>query len=427
MDKARKASLLILYDVDKNGAYMNLSIDRILREEKLENIDSAFASELTRGVIRNRLYIDWCIERFSTVKLKKISPWILNILRMGIYQLYFMDKVPESASVNESVNLAKRFGHLKSAGFVNAVLRKASKTEPLKVPKEPLPKYLSINYSYPEWMVKDFLERFGIERTESLLAAGNNAPPVTIRTNTLKTTPDKLYDDIKDYCSLKRGEMLEIKKRGRIDLIPGFKEGLFTVQAEPFNETAKILEPKSGMTVLDACAAPGGKTTHIAELMNNEGTIYAFDIFEHKLKLIDDTAKRLGISIIKTELHDAGEPFDGLEESCDRVLLDVPCSGYGIIRRRPDIKWNRDERDEFSTLQLKILNNGCKTLKSGGILVYSTCTINQRENEEVIKAFLKDNNYFELVPFEGAIDGFRTFYPDIDNTDGAFICKMRKK
>ncbi len=426
MDKIRQTALLILADIDENGAYMNLLIDEKCRNEKITGRDASFLNEIVRGTIRNRTYLDYIITKYSKIKIKKISVLIKNILRMGLYQIFFMDKVPASAAVNESVTLAKRYGHKSSSGFVNAVLRNAQRGGEVALPEEKC-EYLSCKYSYPLWMVKRFLKDFGEERTESLLSAGNEKAETVIRVNTLKITADELFEKLGDNALSKDGNMITLKNSGSVSEIEGFNEGLFTVQAKPFEKTAELLELSPEMTVIDACAAPGGKTTYIAQLMENKGEVYAFDIYEHKLKLIEDTAKRLSIDIIKCAIHDASKVNEALLGKCDRVLLDVPCSGTGIIRRRPDIKWNRTEDEEFSDLQFEILKSQSLCLKSGGILVYSTCSIDGRENEEVIKKFLKENEDFELMPFPGGKEGYKTWYPDTDKTDGAFICRMKKK
>lgn len=424
MDSVRQSALLILYEIDKNKAYMNILLNQKCREENFSGRDAAFLNELVKGTVRNREYIDYIISHFSSVKIKKISPWIMNILRLGVYQICFTDKIPVSAAVNESVALAKRYGHRASSGFVNAVLRKAASVGADNVPlPEDRVKMLSVKYSYPEWMVKKFIKNFNDE-AEEILKSGNGQAPTVIRANTLKTAPGELYKMLGDGAESMSGNMIRIKKGISPEKLPGFSEGLFTVQAEPFNVTAEIMELAPGMTVIDACAAPGGKTTYIAQLMKNEGTVYAFDIYEHKLKMIEDTSKRLGINIIKTELHDASKPLDKIE--ADRILLDVPCSGIGIIRRRPDIKFNRQEEDH-SLLQKKIIENMSKNLKRGGIMVYSTCSIDRAENEEVIKYFLERNKDFYTVAFPGAEEGYKTYMPGEDGYDGAFICKLGRK
>lgn len=425
MDRIRQTALLILADIDEKGSYINLLIDEKCRKGKITGRDAAFLSELVRGTVRNRGYLDYIISRYSKIKLKKISVLIKNILRMGLYQIFFMDKVPSSAAVNESVALSKRYGHASASGFVNALLRSALRGGEVELPEDEA-EALSVKYSYPLWMTKRFISDFGFERAESIMKAGNGKPETVIRANTLKISADALFERLNGNAIAKDGNMITLRNSGSVSEIEGFDEGLFTVQAKPFEKTAELLELSPGMTVLDACAAPGGKTTYIAQLMEDKGEIFACDIYEHKLKLIEDAAERLSVHIIRTHLHDASKINEELLDRCDRVLLDVPCSGTGIIRRRPDIKWNRQEDEEFSDLQKKILEAQAKCLKAGGILVYSTCSIDKRENEEVIKAFLKDNKEFKLMPFADGDKGYKTWYPDSDGTDGAFICRMKK-
>lgn len=424
MDKVRHSALKILYEIDVNAAYMNILLNKAAVTGDFDRRDSALLNELVRGTVRNRLYIDYIISRYSSVKLKKISPWIINILRLGVYQLKFTTKIPESAAVNESVTLAKRYGHASSRGFVNALLRKIASEDISKIPyPEDERERLSVRYSFPDKTVERLYGNYG-ELTESILKASNEQPLLHIRANTLKISASELSEKLGDAVAAVKGNMLHIKNGISVEKIPGFSEGLFTVQSEPFNKTAELMELESGMTVADACAAPGGKTTYIAELMKNKGKIYAFDIYEHKLNLIKETAERLGIGIIETAVHDAATPLENI--MCDRLLLDVPCSALGIIRRRPDIKWNRRDED-FPSLQKKIIGSMSQCLKRGGIMIYSTCSIDKAENEEVIEAFLKEHEDFYLIGFEGAPSGMKTFLPGEDEGDGAFICKMGRK
>lgn len=423
MDEVRAAALTALYDIDKNGAYMTQRLDELIREKRFEKRDSAFMCELCRGTVRHRGRIDHAIETYSSVKMKKISPWILNILRMGIYQLCFLDKVPESAAVNESVKLARRFGHASSAGFVNALLHRVASAGLPPLPKEETAR-LSAEYSYPAWIVRRFCDLFGKERAEALLSAGNEVPDLVIRTNCTKITPQALAERLGDAVKKQSGYMLHIGAGYRATELPGFAEGLFTVQAEPFEKAAELLCPEAGMTVLDGCAAPGGKTTAVAERMGDVGTVYAMDIYEHKLKKIEEASNRLGLHIIKTSLHDATAPLGELTGACDRVLADVPCSCLGILRRQPDIKWHRQEED-FASLQYAILENLSTALKSGGILVYATCSIDRAENEDVVCRFIREHEEFTFLPFDGM--PYRTWYPDTDGTDGAFICRIKKR
>lgn len=447
VDLPRETALKILYEISEKGAYSNIALNKYLEAGRLTDTDRAFVTELVYGTVKWRLKLDWVISRFSKIKLKKISPWILNILRLGAYQLLYMDRVPESAACNESAKLAKKYGHQASTGFVNALLRNiarnAGNTEYPDAASEPL-KYLSIVYSHPEWMVERFLELFGREFTESLLAANNEVPEFTIRTNMLKTTRDGLMEalaaeNVQAAAGRFSRDAVIIKNPSSVSRLDAFRKGLFQVQDESSMLVAQVLDPRPGELVLDACSAPGGKATHIAQLMGNKGTVLARDIHEHKIRLIDQAASRLGIEIIKTGIRDAAIPDPELASKADRVLLDAPCTGLGIIRRKPDIKWARENSDtkEIVQLQKKLINAAASCVKPGGVLTYSTCTILPEENGKIIKDFLEENHGFgledmtPLLPEElwdkVAEKGMLQLYPNRDGTDGFFIAKLRKR
>ena len=447
VDLPRDTALKILYDISEKGAYSNIALNRHLEAERLGDTDRGFITELVYGTVKWRLKIDWIISRFSNIKLKKISPWILNILRAGTYQLLFMDKVPESAACNESAKLAKKYGHQASTGFVNAVLRNIARSKgAIKEPDkdgDPV-KYLSIAYSHPEWMVERFLKLFGPDFTETLLESNNAIPEFSIRVNTLKTTAEKLaealeHEKIEVFPGKFSRDALIIKNPSSISRLSAFKEGLFQVQDESSMLVARVLDPKPGELVLDVCSAPGGKATHIAQIMDNKGTVLARDIHEHKIKLIEQAASRLGIDIIKTKIHDALLSDTELENKADRVLLDAPWTGLGIIRRKPDIKWGRESSDtaEITSLQRKMIAAAARSVKPGGVLVYSTCTLLPEENEEIVKEFLKGNPEFEMDDLTSVIPetlkssmkekGMLQVYTNRDGADGFFISKMKRK
>lgn len=447
IDLPREVALKVLYDVNENGAYSNISLNKYIEGNELRDIDKAFITDLVYGTIKWRLKIDWIIQQFSSVKLKKISPWIMNILRLGVYQLLYTDKIPESAACNESVNLSKKYGHSSSRGFVNAILRNISKSrDKINYPDKDreLSQYLSVMYSHPEWMVKEWLNNFGIEFTEDLLNSNNEIPDFTIRTNTLRISIEQLIDNFNGFgIEAKRGkyvgEALVIKNPSSITRLEAFKKGYFQVQDESSMLVSKVLDPKPGELVIDVCSAPGGKSTHIAQIMQNKGVVIARDIHEHKIKIINDSSKRLGLDIIKAELFDAAKTDENLIGKADCVLVDAPCSGLGIIRRKPDIKWARNINDkkEITELQFKILNASSKYLKSGGTMVYSTCTIGNEENEGLVGEFLKLNRDFELIDISSVVpdglrkkstyDGYIQLFPNIDDLDGFFMAKMIKR
>ncbi|MCX7842937.1 MAG: 16S rRNA (cytosine(967)-C(5))-methyltransferase RsmB [Clostridia bacterium] len=447
IDAVREIALKALYDINEKGAYSNITLDKYLEGHELREVDRAFITELVYGTLKWKLAIDWIIGQFSSIKLKKISPWILNTLRLGVYQILYTDRIPDSAACNESVALAKRYGHEASGRYVNAVLRNVSRSKGnINYPdkQKELEKYLSVKYSHPEWMVGEWLKRFGGEFTESLLDSNNTVPDFTIRVNTLKVSKRELAKRLEALgMETAEGKFAEeamiIKKPVSISNLDAFKEGLFQIQDESSMLVAKVLDPKPGELAIDVCSAPGGKSTHIAQLMNNIGTVLARDIHEHKIRLIEDAASRLGITIIKAELFDAAEVDDNFLEKADRVLVDAPCTGLGIIRRKPDIKWARNmgDKKEITCLQGKILNASAKYVKPGGVLVYSTCTIEKEENEDIVRAFIEKEKDFTFEDISGLLPiglkkssatfGYIQLYPNLDGIDGFFICRMRRR
>lgn len=446
VDKIRELALRVLYDVNENKAYSNIALNKYIESADVKSLDARFITELVYGVIKWKKKLDFIIEQFSNIKIKKISPWILSILRIGLYQILYMDKVPVHSACSESVNLAKRYGHNASGKYVNGVLRNVARninniTYPKK--EKDLIAYLSVEYSHPEWMVEEWVLRYGDDFAQKLLESNNKIPCFSIRVNTLKTTKSDLIkilenEGVRVQEALYEEEALIIEKFSSIAKLQAFKNGLFQVQDESSMLVSRILDPKLGDVVVDMCAAPGGKSTHIAQLMQNKGVVISRDVHEHKIKLIDELAKRLEIDIIKSELYDACKLDNSLIGKADRVLVDAPCTGLGVIRRKPDIKWARNLNDieDIVKIQKAILNNAAKYVKSGGFLVYSTCTIEPRENEMVVEEFIKENKEYEKVDITpllpdklkkpSAIDGKLQLYPNVDGVDGFFICKMRK-
>lgn len=443
IDLARETALKILYDINENNAYSNISVNKHLENDKLREIDRSFATELVYGTVKWLIEIDYIIDKFSSVKLKKLSPWIKNILRVGIYQLLHTDKIPVSAACNTSVDLAKRYGHQASSRFVNAVLRNVAKNaDSIPYPdKNNINEYFSIKYSHPTWLVDKWIKLFGNEFTEELLKSNNVVPDFTIRTNTLKIIRDRLLESlneegIKAEAGKYLDEAIVLENPSSISRLETFRNGYFQVQDESSMLCAKVLDPKEGELVIDVCSAPGGKATHMAQLMNNKGTIIARDVHPHKLKLIENAAIRLGIDIIKTEVFDALNIDEKLVDKADKVLVDAPCSGLGIIRKKPDIKNSRtiSELTEIVSLQREILYKASQYVKIGGCLVYSTCTIQPEENIEIVNEFLEQNKGYKLIGFEKLLpeklqidtskEGYIQLYPNINQTDGFFISKI---
>lgn len=425
MDIARHTALKVMYEIEVNGAYSNIALSDVLNKNRsnLNNKDINLISELVYGTVAWKLTIDYIISTYSSIKLNKISKWILNILRIAVYQIVFLDKVPKSAAVNEAVKLTKKYG-ARSSGFVNAILRKIEKEDYIKLQNiEDEVKRISLLESMPEWLVKKLLEDYTVEEVKEICKFSNVHPKVTVRINKLKTTKIELieklserniqYEETRDEDFLN----LKIKDLANLDL---FKEGMFTAQDLSAGKTSKILFPKAREFVLDACSAPGGKTTHLAEIMGNKGQIIAWDLYDSRLNLVNQNAKRLGIDIIKTEARDSSILYEEYIDTFDKILLDVPCLGIGVIKRKPDIKWQRKPEDikEIVQVQQKILDNCSKYLKTGGELVYSTCSILKDENEDMIEDFFKRNNDFEKIE--------EIKIKTNEEADGFYICKLKK-
>lgn len=442
----REIALKILYRLDVDQTYLNIALDNSLKNSYIKQLDRALTTELVYGVVRWKLTLDYIIGLFSKVKIRKISPWIINILRLGIYQIMFMDKVPVSAACNESVELARKYGHKATTGYVNGVLRNVARNkDSIQYPdiNQDKVKYLSVKYSFPEWMVSMWLERYGYDFALELMDHSNKIPFVTVRVNTLKASRDSLKSlFVEAGIACRNGEYVNsaivLDGTGSIAEMDTFKQGYFQVQDESSMLVAQILDPKQNEMVVDVCAAPGGKATHIAELMGNKGLVIARDIHKHKINLIEQSARRLGIDIIRAEVHDALNIDERLIGKADRVIVDAPCTGFGIIRRKPDIKWLRTEEQarEIVALQQKMLDISSMYLKTGGTLVYSTCTIEPAENVEIFESFLARHSEFMPVDFtellppklqkQTAVNGHIQLYPNTDKIDGFFIAKARR-
>ena len=379
VDKVREVALKVLYNIEVNKAYSNITLDEEINKniKILDNRDIGFISELTYGVITWKLTIDEIIKKYSNLRLKKISPWILNALRMGIYQIVFLNKVPKSAAVNESVNLAKRYGHKGSSNFVNAILRKVSKNDYEEMFNiENNVERISKTTSMPVWIVETLLKENTLEKVEEICKNSNLKPELSIRVNNLKTSKEELKKKLEEKDIKVENGVLEdfliLKNAKNIENIEEFKKGFFTVQDEAAGLTAKILNPQINDTVLDACSSPGGKTTYLAEIMKDKGEVIAFDIHPHRVKLVEQVSKRLNLKSIKTDVKDSSIYDKKYKEKFDKILLDVPCLGLGVLKRKPDIKWQRKEEDieEISKIQKQILDTCSKYLKKGGVLVY---------------------------------------------------------
>ncbi len=396
MQDAREIALNTLYKIEIGEGYSNITLNKELTKAKaLSKNDKALVSQLVYGVITWKLTLDTIIRRYSSIRLKKISSWIINILRMGIYQICYLDKIPESAAVNESVKLAKKYGHEASAKFVNAILRKIEKNEIeklldyIKEQKLTYEEELSITTSHPLWLVEKLLEEFADKDfVKGLLEANNQNPRIALRANRLKITRDNLVKLL-----IENGVDAESGNLSDSIFIIGYTnldDSLCVVQDEAAQLSVLKLNPKENDIVLDACSSPGGKTTYIAELMNNKGIVDAWDIHEHRVELVKNACQTQEVTIVNTSVMDASEYNENLKEKYDKILLDVPCSGLGVIRKKPDIKWSRNEEElkDIVVIQKEILNTCSKYLKVGGTLVYSTCTVLKEENENQVEKLL---------------------------------------
>lgn len=438
---ARLLALKVIDSVFSEGAYSNIALNKVLNAHSISDLDRRFVTELVYGTIKAKGTLDWILSQNVSRPLNKISPVILNILRLGVFQIYFLDRIPASAACNEAVNLAKKFGHQGTVKFVNAVLRNSVRNkEHIVYPsiEEDQALHLSLSLQHPAWLLKKWIRDYGLVEVQKLCAFNNQVPTLALRVNTLAISRDELLDRLlADGFVVKPSEW---SKDGIVcEKLPSMallfqKYGMyFYVQDESSMLVASILNPQPGQKVIDVCSAPGGKTTHLAQLMKNSGEIVATDVYPHKIELIKENAERLGITIIKAQVQDAAVNVLSWNATADCVLVDAPCSGLGVLRRRAEARWNKSEENlkEFPPLQKKILANAARYVKPGGRLVYSTCTLETAENSDVVRAFLDSNSEFELVEFAHPKTGILTkelqILPQNDGIDGFYISALRRK
>ena len=431
----------ILYRVLYEDAYSAIALNHTVKEENLSGLDVSFLSALVYGVLERKLTLEYIIRGYSALRVKKIEAKTLIVLYLGTYQLIYMDKVPDSAAVNESVKLCKRLKLFKSAGFVNAVLRNMVRADKqYQLPeKTDMVRYLSVAFSCPENLVRELMDDYGTETAEAILKGNLGRPPVTVRINTLKTDTLTLTRRLKEQgIGVEKipflKESLKLSHTGSLENIPQFRSGQFYVEDAASQLCAEILGAKPGESIADVCAAPGGKSFYAAIGMCNRGHVYSYDVHEHKLRLIRGSAEKLGIDIIETAIRDAAVSHD--LPKCDRILCDVPCSGLGILRRKPEIRYKTDTNiDILPKLQYSILCMSAENLSTDGVLIYSTCTLRKAENHAVIKRFLREHPDFVGESFalpdgvEHAIDEDScclTLIPGKYDTDGFFIAKLRR-
>jgi len=445
---AREAALRALRDVDVKEAYANLALDAHLTRSKLEGRDRALATEIVYGVTRRRGTVDWAIGQVATRPIDQIDPYIRNILRSAVYQVLYMERIPHSAAVDEAVNLARQYGHEGVAKFVNGVLRNFLRrlpTLPWPDPAADPVGALAVQHSHPEWLVRQWSDRFGQEDAVRLMEASNRVPPLTVRVNMLKATREQVAEALaaegiktEPTPHSPFGLIIhELTSASYLDKLKPMKAGHFTVQDESSMLVAPVVAPQPGQTVIDAAAAPGGKTTHMAELMENQGRVIAVDVHPHKVELVEQNARRLGATIIEGLCADAREIGQKMPGRADAVLCDAPCSGLGTLARRPDARWRKTPEDvtQLVPIQQAMLESAAVAVKPGGTLVYSTCTIEPRENQELVEAFVREHPDFAFddirpyLPLSLAGDargGWIQLLPHIHGTDGFFIARMKR-
>ncbi|MBE7002926.1 MAG: 16S rRNA (cytosine(967)-C(5))-methyltransferase RsmB [Ruminococcaceae bacterium] len=434
---ARTSALRVLNACRTNGAWADAALAAELGREPLNASDAALASRIVYGVLQNRLLLDYRLSAFCSQRLEHLQQPLPDILRIGAYQILLLDKVPDSAAVNESVELAKAFGRAAASGLVNAVLRKLSKN---KAQLPPLPEQrlerLCVETSHPRWLVVRMTQLLGEEEAEAFLRADNEIAPVTVQLDPMKTTQEQLIaelagEGVEASAHPWAPDCLELSGVGDLTTLRAFYRGEFIVQDAAARLVSLVSGVKPGMRVLDACAAPGGKSFSAAFAMRGEGRIVSCDLHENKLKRIRDGAARLGIGCIETCCADARVFRPEWEKAFDAVLCDVPCSGLGIIRKKPDIRYkDPDAFAKLSEVQRAILANAARYVRPGGVLVYSTCTVLPEENEAVTDAFLAENAEYHYEAFELPAEkaaGHITLWPHRHGTDGFYIARMRRE
>lgn len=432
--KAREAAARALLACEKRGAWSDAYLNGLFRREETDRREAALAYRICAGVLQNREACDWYLQPYVKTKLQ---PVIRAILRCAVYQLAFMDRIPASAAVNEAVELSKRLGNPAAARVTNAVLRRLTAGPLPPLPEGDDPDSLSLRYSHPRVWVDCFTARLGREKTRAMLELNNRPAPVSLRVNRLRAAPPEAAAALEaEGVSVRAScmeDFLEAENPGELTALKAFRDGLVTVQDPAASLPAYAAGPQPGMRVLDCCAAPGGKSFLLAQLMEDRGEILSCDLHENKLPRIEEGARRLGIGCIRTEAADAAAPAAELRGAFDLVLADVPCSGLGVIRKKPEIRYKTPEQAAaLPPLQLSILEGAAACVKPGGVLVYSTCTLLTAENEDVINAFLSRHSDFGKeafrlpAPFGPVGEGERTVWPFEYETDGFYLCRLRK-
>ncbi|MEX2460931.1 MAG: 16S rRNA (cytosine(967)-C(5))-methyltransferase RsmB [Paenibacillaceae bacterium] len=443
---AREVALEILTRVEQDKSYSNLLLNQMLQKHSLERVDAGLVTEIVYGTIQHLNTIDYYLNRFVAKGVQKLEPWVRALLRLSLYQVVYLERIPPHAIVNEAVNLAKKKGHQGISGMINGVMRNVIRQkEQLAIPSDlPFVERIALQYSHPKWMVARWMKQFGEETTVRICEANNTSPKTSARVNTMKHTQAEMLAILQqESVEAKPSELapngIIVEQGGNLAYTRWFIDGSITIQDESSMLVAEAVDPQPGMRVLDCCAAPGGKTTHLAEKMQDTGSVIASDIHEHKIALIRDQANRLKLRSIETVFCDALDLSKHYPaESFDCILLDAPCSGLGVIRRKPDLKWSKQELEisAITLVQNQLLNAVHVLLKPGGVLVYSTCTMEYTENQGMIAQFLQQHPQFTLETFpskqlreihpKSSTAGMLQILPDQYGSDGFFIARMRK-
>lgn len=451
----RELAMDVLVKVAETGAYSNLQLNRTLQDAKLERADAGLVTELVYGTIQRQLTLDYWLDKFVAKGVSKLQPWVHQLLRLSAYQLLYLDRIPPHAAVNEAVTIAKKRGHMGISGMVNGVLRSMDRGKsdltPDHIKHDDPAVQLSLRHSYPEWLVRRWLASYGAETTEAICAAGNEQPHSSIRVNTLRSTREAALELLRESgydaeASKLAPSGINVGKGGNLADTIEFRDGLWSVQDESSMLVAEVVAPEAGMKVLDCCAAPGGKSTHLAELMGGKGKVWANDLHEHKRELIVSQTERLKLRNVEAITEDATKLSERFAPgSMDAVLLDAPCSGFGVIRRKPEIRWTKTAGDvaEIAAVQHRLLDAVCGLVRIGGVFVYSTCTMEAEENEEQVAAFLQRHPEFKLdaAGWNEAIvdslrearairedfDGQAQLLPHHFGSDGFFIARMIRR
>ncbi|PIC71759.1 16S rRNA (cytosine(967)-C(5))-methyltransferase [Sporosarcina sp. P16b] len=431
----RDAALSMLMQIEEEQAYSNLLLHKTIEIYDLQPKDRALLTELTYGTLQQQMTLDYYLAPFVRGKLQ---PWVRQLLRLSVYQIIYLSKIPEHAVVNEAVKIANKRGHKGVSSMVNGILRSILRegVPSLDEIEDPVTR-LSIETSHPEWLIRRWIEQYGMEEATAAAVVNNQPPITTARINRTKTNIGEVIGLLKkEGITAIAGTLSDSSvqvESGNLASTEVFKQGLLTIQDESSMLPAIALQVEPGMRVLDMCAAPGGKTTHIAERMKNDGEIQAHDLHPHKLRLIEQNAERLGLTSIHTNSGDSRELLKTYEpQSFDRVLVDAPCSGLGVIRRKPEIKYKKTLQDieNLTVIQKELLEVACQLVKKDGLLVYSTCTIDKSENEEIVEWFLREQPDFALVPHHIQEDDNEPQYlqilPHDHQTDGFFVATLQR-